>query len=409
MQASGGEDTLTLRSGRAVRGTSSQSKMDSEDIETYSPCRETIHGSTDGSTRPKNRLQLRNLHDQEEDITEEEAQDASGDARQDQLQDHRPSHQEEPSHQNILLERMARLLMPQNEDHQDGTNINNHERPLHGSSLPSASRSHNADMGKAHVKPPVFDGTTPWTDYLVQFEMVAEMNQWNDKQMAMYLATSLRGVAQSVLGDLDNIGRYHYPSLLDKMNQRFGPQNQTEMFRALLRNRQRKPQESLPDLAHEIRKLVKLAYPTGDHGLREELAKDYFIDAIPESEYRWQIQQTRPTTLDDVVRTAVELEAFHTAERHRAQNKKNIRVVQTEKTTKNDSTTAKSIEQLQELVEALTKKMEETSRPSHIRCYNCGRMGHKQQYCTEKSNGQSRQQYQRYGKPSNNNSRTSGN
>ena len=30
------------------------------------------------------------------------------------------------------------------------------------------------------MKPPIYDGTTSWTDYLLQFELVAELNDWNE-------------------------------------------------------------------------------------------------------------------------------------------------------------------------------------------------------------------------------------
>lgn len=58
----------------------------------------------------------------------------------------------------------------------------------------------------ANLKPPTFDGTSSWTDYLIQFEMVSELNGWDQPTMAMCLGASLRRVAQSVLGDLDYRG-----------------------------------------------------------------------------------------------------------------------------------------------------------------------------------------------------------
>ena len=166
------------------------------------------------------------------------------------------------------------------------------------------------------TKAPLYDGTSSWTDYLVQFELAVELNSWDERLMAMHLATSLRGVAQSVLGDLDEYGRRDYRLLVASLSQRFGPENQTEMFRALLRNRVRQPNETLPDLAHEIRRLVKLAYPTGQYRILEDLSKNHFIDAIPEADSRWHIQQSRPRSLDEAVRVAVELEAFQMAEKH---------------------------------------------------------------------------------------------
>lgn len=42
-------------------------------------------------------------------------------------------------------------------------------------------------------KPATYDGKTSWQDYYIQFEMVSELNAWNDTVKAIQLATSLRG------------------------------------------------------------------------------------------------------------------------------------------------------------------------------------------------------------------------
>lgn len=180
------------------------------------------------------------------------------------------------------------------------------------------------------VKAPPYDGTSSWQDYLIQFEMIADLNGWNNDSRALYLAAGLRGAAQEVLGDLDAARRRQYAALLAILNQRFGPDNQAEMFRSLLRNKTRKSGESLPELAHSIRRLVKQSYPTADYDLLESLAKDHFIDALPETDCRWTIQQARPRNLDEAVQVAVELEAFHIAEKHRGTNRKMTRVVRFE-------------------------------------------------------------------------------
>jgi len=51
-------------------------------------------------------------------------------------------------------------------------------------------------------RPPVFDGKTPWDAYLMQFQMLAQINGWTDAQKATYLAVSLKGPALTVLSNL---------------------------------------------------------------------------------------------------------------------------------------------------------------------------------------------------------------
>ena len=122
----------------------------------------------------------------------------------------------------------------------------------------------------------------------------------------MYLAVSLRGNAQGVLGNLPGAAHSDYNALCIALEQRFAPTNQTELYRAQLRERKQKAVETLPELGQDIRRLTNLAYPTATVDLKEILAKEQFIDAIKDSDMRLRIKQARPTDLNDEVRHAVE-------------------------------------------------------------------------------------------------------
>ena len=80
---------------------------------------------------------------------------------------------------------------------------------------------------KPTILPMTFDGLSSWHDFKVQFEMLAELNQWNETQKATYLAVQLRGSAQQVLGNLPPSHRLDYGRLLQALRQRFAPSNQT--------------------------------------------------------------------------------------------------------------------------------------------------------------------------------------
>jgi hypothetical protein len=63
-------------------------------------------------------------------------------------------------------------------------------------------------------------------DYLVHFEVCAQLNGWSDAGKAAYLAVSLRGLAQQLLGDLSTDTRASYSGLSTALAQRFDPANQ---------------------------------------------------------------------------------------------------------------------------------------------------------------------------------------
>ena len=74
------------------------------------------------------------------------------------------------------------------------------------------------------------------------------------------------------------------------------------MHRARLRSRERGREETLPELAQAIRWLTQLAYPDAPTSLRETLARDFILDALPESDARSRIHQTKLKTLREALR-----------------------------------------------------------------------------------------------------------
>ncbi|KAK3749155.1 hypothetical protein QZH41_009831 [Actinostola sp. cb2023] len=175
---------------------------------------------------------------------------------------------------------------------------------------------------RPRVRPAVYEGTTSWEDYEAQFEMVADLNDWNSEEKAAYLAVSLVGQARTVLGDLSGEERRNFKSLTAALATRFGTENKTEMFRVNVKNRQREKDESLPELAQAIRRLTRQAYPSAAVDLRDILARDYFLDAITETDMRWKIRQARPKSLNEALGVAVELEAFMSAEKNNAKGQR---------------------------------------------------------------------------------------
>ena len=83
---------------------------------------------------------------------------------------------------------------------------------------------------------------------MVQFEMIAALNNWSERTKALELATSLRKTALWVLTDLSDDTRYDFQTLVSALSTRFEPEDQAEMFKAQLRNRRRKKTESIPEL-----------------------------------------------------------------------------------------------------------------------------------------------------------------
>ena len=128
--------------------------------------------------------------------------------------------------------------------------------------------------------------------------------------MGLYLAASLRGQAQGVLGNKPKDVRQNYQRLVQALQDGFAQSNQTELYRAQLRERRQKASESLPEMGQDIRRLTNLAYPTEASDLKENLATEQFLDGLHDTEMRLKIKQARPVNLNDAIQRAVKTEAF---------------------------------------------------------------------------------------------------
>ena len=90
---------------------------------------------------------------------------------------------------------------------------------------------------------------------------MAKLNKLHDHQKAAYLATSLKGPALAVLGNLAPENRQKLDVLVVALTNQFGTSYQTELSRMKFKNRVKQIDESLPELAEDVQRLSWLTYP----------------------------------------------------------------------------------------------------------------------------------------------------
>lgn len=178
------------------------------------------------------------------------------------------------------------------------------------------------------MKPHHYDGTDDWEEYLTQFEILAEINKWNNLTKALYLAGSLKGPARTVLNELQASERKSFDSLVKALENRFGSVNRAKMYRAKLQSKIKLKDESIPELGQAIRKMTRQAYPNTDSTLRDVLALDHFIDALPDPDMRYRIRESRPKNITDAEILAVRLETYKLADKQK--HRSNVRTVEKE-------------------------------------------------------------------------------
>ncbi|UYV84144.1 K02A2.6-like, partial [Cordylochernes scorpioides] len=203
------------------------------------------------------------------------------------------------------------------------------------------------------IKPPTYDGQTSWKCFKTQFEVVALGNRWNSSEKAINLAASLRGSATEVLQSLPLEQSLDYERLIHALTLRFGDDILQPYHVVKLKNRRQKRDETLQELAADVERLARLAFPDCPRHVQDLLAHQNFVDAIEDPECQQSVRMSEAKTLQEALIHALKFEAARDATRG---YQKVVRVVKTDESQK-DGDIKEAISQLQRTVEEMKKKV----------------------------------------------------
>ncbi|KAJ8725790.1 hypothetical protein PYW08_003973 [Mythimna loreyi] len=170
----------------------------------------------------------------------------------------------------------------------------------------SSAHTHCTSAAKFDV--PRFDGTSSWTAFKYQFETLVKTNRWDDEQSFAALNLALRGDALLVLENLPSDGRT-LERLMEGLDTRYGDKHLEHVFRAQLRERTQKPNESLQQWGVEVERLVRRAYVSMTPETVEVYLVQAFIDGLRDTEVRATVRLGHHQTLKSAMAHALEVEA----------------------------------------------------------------------------------------------------
>lgn len=177
---------------------------------------------------------------------------------------------------------------------------------------------------KVKLTPEVFDGTKRWADYVLTFELTADINHWDEALKAKYLAAMLRGPALEVLRSLTPVQRASYVFLKAALEKRFGETFHRALHHAQLRSRQQHKGEDFITFADEIRRLVASAYHDCSAVAQDKIAMNHFLDGLGDPVVQDLVRFGLPDTLDKAVQLALQ---FHLSRSATRSNHKPVRLV----------------------------------------------------------------------------------
>ena len=135
----------------------------------------------------------------------------------------------------------------------------------------------------------------------------------------------------------------------------FGEARQSD--KSKLKSRRRRPNETLRNLHSDIRRLAALALPELDHGARETMACDYFIDALDDPNFALKVRERSPKDLVSALRVARQLEVWSRDLEQSSRRERNAReITEPEKKDKQTAVLKKQVAELQKQLTELQKK-----------------------------------------------------
>ena len=253
-------------------------------------------------------------------------------------------------------------------------------------------------LSSPKVKPPTYDGTYSWSNYLRQFTTVAEINGWSEKEKASSLIVSLRGAALEILQIVPVQKQDDYQLLIENMERRFGDKRLEHVYRTQFRTRKQHVGETVHQYGAEITRLSKLAYPNVPDEVLEEMATDMFIEGVRDVDMHQSLRMGRPKTLGDAISYALEFEAAkQSSNKYFMKSRQvNVRNADNEMNKNEVNTVSKFKEALIELCSRFsdeTKNQEERPIRRPLRCYNCQKTGHLKRQCTLPPRGAGENRY----------------
>jgi len=140
-----------------------------------------------------------------------------------------------------------------------------------------------ADVQPRQPKPkmPTFTGkpgdALDWTAFIVQFERIAQRQQWEDETKLDRLIECLQDQAAHFFSRLPLAHRNQYEPLRDRLRLRFAPVEPPAVLRKKLQDAKQGPDESLQEFASRVQQQALDAHPTLPLDAIEPMAVDVFL------------------------------------------------------------------------------------------------------------------------------------
>src|SRR6218665_441189 len=121
---------------------------------------------------------------------------------------------------------------------------------------------------------------------------------------------ALTGPASQLLWDMGAQENVTWKDLVLQLKARYGPEDQTSLYRIKLSTYRQGQGESLSNVVQEIRRMMALAYSGPSSDIVETVACDAFIDGLANQDLAQKVREREPANLEAAYKHAVRLDAY---------------------------------------------------------------------------------------------------
>ncbi|CAC5422738.1 unnamed protein product [Mytilus coruscus] len=172
---------------------------------------------------------------------------------------------------------------------------------------------------------PYFNGKGDWKTVMVQFQIIAERNNWSPRQQTEEILLVLKDEALTFATELAPEVRTSFMLFNSEMERRFGNYNFQETYRRELQTVKKQYKESIHEYAARIEGMVRKAYPGMDKQLFNNISIEYMLSGLPDQSLAYDVLTKRPKTMEETIN----LVTWHLTCKNGMRGKSQIRLVET--------------------------------------------------------------------------------